>query len=87
MKATFFYSHEQKQHLKAVARMRGKHYIHSYIDGNEYTELQTYNGEHKSPYDDAVIVIVKEGLPVNQKTVKLEGSYFADTSSLNITHL
>lgn len=78
MKATFFYSAQQQQ----VRRDCGDNYD-CFIDGEQYTEVMTQQGEHKSKYADAVIVMVKDNLPA--KNSELELVPFADTSSLTIT--
>jgi hypothetical protein len=52
MKATFFFSAKQK---RTVLDLQG-YYTPLFIDGKEYTEVNSLKGEHKSNYSDAVIV-------------------------------
>lgn len=66
MKATYFFSQKQKQVMGRIANQNGEHYHSKHIDGVEFTEVQTFDESHESLWDDAKVVKVREGLPVDE---------------------
>lgn len=82
MKATFFYSKEQYSRDRKLALQRCDTNYRPTIDGVEYTEAQTGDYEHKSLFDDAVIVCVKDNLAPNPFFLEHKMGRVADTRGL-----
>ncbi len=79
MKATFFYSEEQKRLREATPLPR------TFVFGKEYTGLATHEGDHRSAFEDAEIVATYTGLPINEPHLNRYEQRIANLSSLILT--
>lgn len=75
MKATYFYSEEQK-------KIQGLNTMVLAPNGKEYTELQSKEGVHKSNFNDAIIVQVVKNLPLDKFMLEQTGERFADYTKI-----
>lgn len=79
MKATYFFSQIQKESISDRLEIEGLSYKEKFIDGKEFTEVDTSDGEHVSNFPNATIVHVKEDLPVDEFMLKHFGKRYAKT--------
>jgi hypothetical protein len=79
MKRTFFYSEKQKHALDGIPIDAWVKNTPKFIDGKEFTEQQGGEGEHRSNWDDAVIVHVQEGLKKDEVASAILGRPVAES--------